>query len=283
MSLPGFPLGYSTMQFSPRLMAEPPSVFAQIEAAEAAGFKWCALDRHTLWQTEEAGDLERLAAACAERLPCRELQALVLGWDEAQVEEQIKRLCRQAAALRPEVVVVAVKRPPDAVARAQMAAAAERLADLGVRMAIEVSPLFEVATIAAGLEFGAELWGAGIVLDSWHFFLGTDGWDDLRALPSERLAVVHFSDHGELGPGGIHVEKNRRRLPGEGDFDLARFVAEIKSLGYRGGVEVEVVSEELRSTLSPDEYARAAYAASDQYWNQESRATSVTPDRVEVR
>jgi sugar phosphate isomerase/epimerase len=40
---------------------------------------------------------------------------------------------------------------------------------------------------------------------------------------------------------------NRRRLPGQGEFPIAGYVAVCRELGYDGPWGVEVLSEELRS------------------------------------
>ena len=78
----------------------------------------------------------------------------------------------------------------------------------------------------------------GIALDSYHVW-----WD--AALPQqitragERLFSVQLADW--VTP--IHSELSSRGMPGEGCIDMTGFVADCRSAGYDGLVEVEVLSD----------------------------------------
>ena len=58
---------------------------------------------------------------------------------------------------------------------------------------------------------------------------------------------------------------NRRIYPGQGVFDLARFVSTVRSTGWDGIVSVQILSAELRQSPLSD-FARQAYEASAPYW-----------------
>ena len=61
------------------------------------------------------------------------------------------------------------------------------------------------------------------MLDTWHFFLRPEGveWDALEELPESVFANVQLSDGVAYGEGEFGVATmDRRRLPGEGGFDL---------------------------------------------------------------
>ena len=83
---------------------------------------------------------------------------------------------------------------------------------------------------------GSDLVGIGI--DSYHVW-----WD--AALPQqitragERLFSVQLADW--VTP--IHGELSSRGMPGEGCIDMTGFVADCRSAGYDGLVEVEVLSD----------------------------------------
>ncbi len=83
---------------------------------------------------------------------------------------------------------------------------------------------------------GSDLVGIGI--DSYHVW-----WD--AALPEqitragERLFSVQLADW--VTP--IHGELSSRGMPGEGCIDMTGFVADCRSAGYDGLVEVEVLSD----------------------------------------
>ncbi|MFC0447606.1 sugar phosphate isomerase/epimerase family protein [Rhodococcus jostii] len=78
----------------------------------------------------------------------------------------------------------------------------------------------------------------GIALDSYHVW-----WD--AALPEqiaragERLFSVQLADW--ITP--IHGELSSRGMPGEGCIDMSGFVADCANAGYRGLVEVEILSD----------------------------------------
>ena len=64
---------------------------------------------------------------------------------------------------------------------------------------------------------------AGVLVDTWHFFHGPDGWDELEALPLARLAYVQFDDHPALESPDLREEcLHRRVFPGEGLFEDLR-------------------------------------------------------------
>jgi len=263
-------LGYASVHFSPTRVTDPPPLPDQVEAAAAAGFTFATLDRNTLRVMDETeGDLRGLAATCEELLPCRELMALFLTADQAALDEQVDRMTRHASIFAPEVITVLINTEPEAWILDWLGGAADKLAQVvpGVKFGIEVSPLFPVATIIDGRRVIDALGRSdfGLIIDSWHFFHGGRPWGDLRSMAAEEIAIVHFSDHGELGPEGFKVERNRRELPGLGVFDLDRFVETVLETGYAGGVTAEVVSERLRG-LSATEYAEAVFAASAPYW-----------------
>jgi sugar phosphate isomerase/epimerase len=78
----------------------------------------------------------------------------------------------------------------------------------------------------------------GIAIDSYHVW-----WD--YALPDEiaraggSLFAVQLADW--ITP--IHGELTSRGMPGQGCIDMAAFLAECRDAGYRGLVEVEVLSD----------------------------------------
>jgi sugar phosphate isomerase/epimerase len=135
-------------------------------------------------------------------------------------------------------------------------------------MAIEPSPLGPVPTIQAGLDMvaaaGAER--AGLVIDSWNFSFSDDGWDDLAAVPLERIAYLQFAD--ALSPATIDrmdEALNRRAMPGDGVLELDRFTSTLRQRGFDGVVSVQVLSAELRRLPLP-EFARLARDAAARYW-----------------
>ena len=116
----------------------------------------------------------------------------------------------------------------------------------GVRLAIEpfhpmmassrsvITSLREANELVADL--GSEY--VGIAMDSYHV------WWDVALLPEiaragRSLVCVQLADW--VTP--IHGELSSRGMPGEGCIDMAGFLAACEGAGYRGLVEVEVLSD----------------------------------------
>jgi sugar phosphate isomerase/epimerase len=58
---------------------------------------------------------------------------------------------------------------------------------------------------------------------------------------------------------------NHRRLPGEGEFDVAGYVDVCRDMGYPGPWGVEVLSEELRNLPMEEIFKRAYETTSAQF------------------
>jgi sugar phosphate isomerase/epimerase len=99
----------------------------------------------------------------------------------------------------------------------------------------------------------------GVVIDTWH--MGKLGIkpEDLRAFPVERLGWVELSD-GQYEDMEDTLDEviNRRKLPGEGEFEIRGYVRVAQEMGYAEPWGVEVLSEDLRA-LPLDEMYRRSY------------------------
>ena len=108
--------------------------------------------------------------------------------------------------------------------------------------------------------------GAGILVDTWHFFFSDDSWEDLTALPLDEIAYVQFDDHPALESDDLLSEAlARRAMPGEGRFELERFCGLMRDKGFDGVVSCEILSDETRK-LDLDEFARRVYSSSQRFW-----------------
>ena len=118
-----------------------------------------------------------------------------------------------------------------------------------------VRGLDDVMALAAGA--GAP--NGGIAIDTWHMGKLGIAPEELRRIPLEHLAWVELSDgqHEDM-PDKVDETINHRRLPGEGEFEVAAYVAVLRDHGYPGPWGVEVLSEELRN-LPMEEIFRRAY------------------------
>jgi sugar phosphate isomerase/epimerase len=112
---------------------------------------------------------------------------------------------------------------------------------------------------------GADAPNGGLALDTWHLGKLRLEPDDLRRIPPRFLSWVELCDGPyEYADDRLDEVINRRRLPGEGEFPVAEYVAVCREIGYDGPWGVEVLSEELRSLPIDQMFQRAFETTSEQ-------------------
>ncbi len=101
---------------------------------------------------------------------------------------------------------------------------------------------------AISIVVGAGASNGGLALDTWH--LGKLGVEpvELRTIPAQYVTYAELSDGMRENRADLMEETtSHRRLPGEGEFDLAGYIDVLLDLGYRGPWGVEVLSADLRA------------------------------------
>ncbi|HET6952340.1 MAG TPA: TIM barrel protein, partial [Acidimicrobiales bacterium] len=157
--------------------------------------------------------------------------------------------------------------PPDDAAVATLERCADVLAPHGVRLTIEFVPYSGVRTVAEAAAVAERIgWErAGLLVDSWQTHAAAQV-TAVAALPPHAVALVQVADARlPLGDDVVGASRDRRVLPGDGDIDLAAFVAAVDATGYAGPVSPEVLSAQDRST-APAEFASAALATVRALW-----------------
>ena len=268
----GVRLGLATLNHS-SLHGLPTQWRAHLDAAAEAGFDSIAPDVFWLRALEAEGvSVEMLRRELDARgLGCLEIAGVALG-DEATTRAEVEEQLPWAEALGAAFLNTRVVAPVEDALVARSRHAAERFAAVGTRMALEFSRGTELRSVGAARSFSEaiDLPGVGVTLDTWHFFLHPDGpdWAALDALPAERFANVQLSDGVPYEEGAFgEATMNRRRLPGEGDFDLARFAERVRA--RFGGVEVPVVAEVLSAEEREQDvgdFARRTLEATRNVW-----------------
>jgi sugar phosphate isomerase/epimerase len=80
------------------------------------------------------------------------------------------------------------------------------------------------------------------------------------------MAYVQFNDHGLLESDDLMTETiHKRRMPGDGIFDLIRFADTIKESGYDGIVGPELLSSAYRDEPLED-VGRQLMETTAPYW-----------------
>jgi sugar phosphate isomerase/epimerase len=141
---------------------------------------------------------------------------------------------------------------------------ATQAANAGTRLALEPMPMTNLSTIQAGVDFVTAVGNrhGGLTVDIWHVHRGGTSYAELeRILPVEYLFIVELDDADEQVVGTLWEDTvNARRLPGEGAFDVAAFIAAIHRVGYRGHWGVEIISEQHRQLPIREGLTRARAA-----------------------
>jgi sugar phosphate isomerase/epimerase len=177
------------------------------------------------------------------------------GWitategEKAGVFDDCRRRMDQAAALGSPYIVASP--PREAV---DLKHAASRFAELlalgrqaGVTPAMEflgfVDGIKAVAAARAIAE-GSRVAGATIVADVFHMIRGGGSIDDLLTLEGKQLACFHINDVPATPDPLTQTDADRVML-GEGIADLPRVIANLRSIGYRGPISLELFNRAL--------------------------------------
>lgn len=162
-----------------------------------------------------------------------------------------------------------------------IAGAAERVASAGGNVAVEFLGCNNIATAADALHI-VELSGqpnVGVQVDIWHHVRGANDWSLLESLPSDRVASVQIND-GPLHPcvdDYLDDTRHHRCLPGDGEFDLARFLELLYPSTCDLPLSVEVLDDDL-AALSPQHAAEVMAHATRRVMNSLLPRTSRAPE-----
>jgi sugar phosphate isomerase/epimerase len=205
------------------------------------------------------------------------------GTDERRRSDQIRRALLEAAgvlgARHVKVGNFAGRAVPIGLLTERFAELCAEAAEHGTSVAYEF--MYRDAT-AGGLEAarsvvqGAGAPNGGLVLDLWHVVDLGVSTAAIRELPAGTVVAAEVSD-GQRCPGpGPRRTLRDRRLPGDGDFDIAGFVAAVRAAGFQGPWGVELLSAAIGDG-GPTELARRAYRSTMEHLarstNQEDKET----------
>ena len=237
----------------------------QIAAAAAAGFPLIGIDLASLHAAATAGGGDDRVAGwlAAARIGCGAITcAGMLGTDPPAGVAGAARWARALGAPFVQVNMAAI----GADQRPALEAACDAAGN-DVRLALEYMPFTPLDRVADAVALVAAvgLDRAGVLIDVWHHERGPDSWDDLAAVPAAAIAYAEFDDALPAGEDVVRDTMDHRIFPGEGMFDLPRFVRTIAATGYRGMVSVEVLSAAWR-TRDVGLFAAEAFTRTRGYW-----------------
>jgi sugar phosphate isomerase/epimerase len=244
----------------------------RVAAAAAAGFAGIGVlaDDYAGCRASGLSDADLRAILDAHGVRVAELEFL-FGWaraDERQAwaKRTEDRLYAVADALGARHLNVgdidpAGDFPPLDVVAERFAALCDRAAAHGLLVAIEFLPWTDIPDVRTAWEIArrAGRRNGGLLVDAWHYFRGAGNEAGLRAVPADAIVAVQLDD-ADAASGAPYEDTLRRRLPGEGTFDLVGLVRLLDAMGVAAPVSVEIISAE-HAARPANEAARAAHDA----------------------
>jgi sugar phosphate isomerase/epimerase len=129
------------------------------------------------------------------------------------------------------------------------AALCDEAAGHGTDILFELMPFANIHTLEGALQLvkGAGAANGGIIIDLWHMVKMGVAYDDVARIPARFLGGIEINDGTFKAPWDLHEDTiNHRRLCGEGEFDVRRFVDTMLAAGYQGPWGIEVLNAEMR-------------------------------------
>jgi 2-keto-myo-inositol isomerase len=248
-----------------------------VQAAAAAGFDyveiWAAklrefLKSHSISDLKklfDEGGVKPLSIGCIEHITFSDSAAY------AQIRTECEELAAIAEAIAcPYIVVVPGTLPPGGLSSYEVIEETVRvlreLASIAERhrVALAFEFLGQKDCSVQTLELANEIVqkvnrpNIGLVVDSFHFYVGGSTIRMIDALDPKRLFIFHINDAEDLPLD--QLADAHRLLPGLGTLKLKEMIEALKRIGYDGVASVEVFRPEYWER-DPSELAREAKAA----------------------
>jgi 4-hydroxyphenylpyruvate dioxygenase len=233
------------------------SLERQIQLASAAGFTGIGLWLEDVEAALSRGEsLYEISESLRDAALKVEELCFLGGWQEADEGERSRimrdaqRIFQVSQALDCDLVVAVpaqaagfFENGPQRFRRVcQMAA------DFRVRVGLEfVGTAAEVKDLRAAWHIvstaGCE--NGGLVLDTFHFFMGGSKTEDLANLPSGKIYFVHVSDAMNVPLEQLRTPHDWRTFPGCGIINFVPILEQLDRLGYQGAISLEIWNQQL--------------------------------------
>ncbi len=235
---------------------QPTSLLEKVRIAGEVGF-----DAIEPWNDEidaylqSGGSIETLKKAIDDQGLKAVSMICLFGWTDRdplmhqKAIEESKRRMDQAVRLGSPYIVAS---PPNEVV--DLTFAAERYAELlKIGREIGVKPTMEFLGFVEGVHTlksakaiadGANDPDATIVADVFHLMRGGGSIDDLLTIRGSEMANFHINDLPS-SPAILTQSDGDRVMLGEGIADLPRVIANLRQIGYRGPISLELFNEKL--------------------------------------
>jgi sugar phosphate isomerase/epimerase len=206
-------------------------------------------------------EVEAIFGFCGTPGPANLPERPGLVYADPDVEVAVFRMADEFGVENAQAVGTFDNEPPGERAVEAFAGLCDRAAPHGLAVALEFVPYTNIPDMAAAADIvhAAGRDNGGLCVDAWHFFRGNADWAALEAVPTDRIAMVQIND-GPIRPETTNIALeavSRRRCPGEGEFDLRRFLNVVRPAGDARTLSVEIYSTELERLTSAEVAQRA--------------------------
>lgn len=154
----------------------------------------------------------------------------------------------------------------DELAARQLGELADVASEYGVRIAYEALAWGRFVSDyrhAWRLVKAADRPNLGTCLDSFHILSRGHDPAEIEEIDGEKIFFLQLADAPQLDMDLLSWSRHHRLFPGEGAFDLTRFLSHVLQAGYRGPLSLEVFNDTFRQT---DVYRTAAHAQRSLTW-----------------
>ncbi|MFI8525997.1 TIM barrel protein [Promicromonospora sukumoe] len=115
----------------------------------------------------------------------------------------------------------------------------------------------------------------GVCLDSFHILSRGHDPAGIEEIPGEKIFFVQLADAPALTMDVLSWSRHHRLFPGEGAWDLGRFVTHLVRAGYSGPLSLEVFNDVFRQT---DTRRTARHALRSLVWLEDRAARLLADD-----
>ncbi|MGW3419476.1 sugar phosphate isomerase/epimerase family protein [Streptomyces phaeochromogenes] len=242
----------------------------RVEAAGSAGYKGFGLLYADLVEAERAYGLSGIRSLFEDNgLVHIELELLTDWWADGApraasdaVRLELLRAAEALGASHLKIGPGVEDRPWELDLWAEEFATLAAQADgVGARLGIEFLPWTNLKTVHDGLRLveAAGHPAGGLIIDVWHTERARTPPADLASVPASRIVGVELNDADSEVIGTLFEDTvRRRRLCGEGSFDLTGIISALRTAGWTGPWGVEILSDTHRA-LPVREAAEVAY------------------------
>ena len=242
----------------------------QVELAREAGFRqiglWLKDVESAMTQGKSLGEIKVQLDASGLRVAefC-----FLGGWQDAdetrlkEVLNQTHHICEISRDLGCEIVVTVPALGPVGLrgASRRFRQVCQVAAEYGVRIALEFPGIAsEVKNLrsARDLVSAAACPNGGLVIDTFHFFLGGSKVADFERMAPGEVFLVHVSDAMNLPLEKLRIPHDNRTFPGDGIIDFAPVFEQLDRLRYDGAISLEIWNRELHQS-NPAEVVKKGF------------------------